>query len=1187
MNKDISQDDIDIMIDSMLNKNGNHLYSHLFDSYHTFIDNIIRYSLESQHNSFFETINDNIIYTHRFIVKNIRYKEPTYNGKPIFPQDARIKQLNYFFNVEADIQQVVKIENLLQNTPPIIKNVGNEVKNITIAKVPIMVKSKYCSTNIYNKLENECKYEPGGYFIVNGGEKVIISLEIMAVNKTLVYSKKDLTYEDGKYFSAQINSRVNDWSDNLQIVTIKHLKDNSLVIKNSQFNEFPLIILFRAYGIETDDDILNMITLDKSDKRMRNYLRKSLIECKDMSGNIIRTREEAINYLISKLKYNRRINNVDEKIIETQKKIYLNKILEHDTLPHLGISKLKKIKYIAYMVRKLLNVILGRQKKDNRDSFYNKRIETPGVLLGQIFRQNWKKMLSDIGNKFFRKKMAGKDHSKPIEVVNHIKPKIIEHGIKTSMATGNWGFHKSKKGVSQSMLRKSWFDTTSELRRIMAPSSDAATSSITSMREIDNSQLGFICPIESPEGQNVGFKKHLTMQSTITVQNIIQKDIIISILEKETKSLECYEIDDLELKYYTKIFINGDWVGNVLNGIEVYNMLKNKRITGLIDKFTSISFNFNDNCIEIWCDGGRLIRPLLKVKDNNILVTKNIINDLKKIIKENKVENSWIKLLSKYPNIVEYEDIESTKHLMIAEKYKVLLKNKEKESKNITNINIKHINKFNENKYVEYTHCELHPWLMYGNIISSVPFVNNTNQTRYIIFFAQAKQAVGVYATNYKDRVDLGHILYQPQVPLVTTKGMKYNKTIKLPFGENVIIAVMSYTGFNQEDSIIMNRSAIDRGLFASENYKKYQSVITKNPTTSQDDEFTKPDRNKVAGMKQGNYNKLNDKGYVDEETEVLNGDILIGKISPILPTGNNNKIYKDNSEIFKQYVPGIVDKVYTGIYNSDGYEIYNMKVRMERKPIVGDKFSTRHGQKGTIGLILEQKDMPFTKEGIVPDIIMNPHSYPSRMSIGQIAEGLGGKIGAIMGKHIDGTPFYDYDITKMPEMLEKLGYEKFGNETLYCGMTGKKIKTDIYITPIYTVRLKHMTLDKIHARAEGPTQGLTRQPLEGRARNGGLRIGEMEKDAIVAHGTSQFLKEKFLECSDIYKTYVCNTCGMLATKVPEKDYWICMNDDCNENPNISSVVLPYSCKLLFQELMSVNIKPMIKTKNNIYIDNA
>ena len=322
MNKDVSQDDIDIMIDSMLNKNGNHLYSHLFDSYHTFIDNIIRYSLESQHNSFFETINDNIIYTHRFIVKNIRYKEPTYNGKPIFPQDARIKQLNYFFNVEADIQQVVKIENLLQNTPPIIKNVGNEVKNITIAKVPIMVKSKYCSTNIYNKLENECKYEPGGYFIVNGGEKVIVSLEIMAVNKTLVYTKKDSTYEDGKYFSAQINSRVNDWSDNLQIVTIRHLKDDSLVIKNSQFNEFPLMILFRAYGIETDDDIINMITLDKSDTRMRNYLRKSLIECKDIVGNIIRTREEAINYLISKLKYNKRINNVDEKLVNTQKNIF-------------------------------------------------------------------------------------------------------------------------------------------------------------------------------------------------------------------------------------------------------------------------------------------------------------------------------------------------------------------------------------------------------------------------------------------------------------------------------------------------------------------------------------------------------------------------------------------------------------------------------------------------------------------------------------------------------------------------------------------------------------------------------------------------------------------------------------------------------------------------------------------------
>lgn len=1186
MDKIVSQDDLDVIIDFMMNKNGNHLYSHLFDSYHTFIDNIIIYSLEGQNNSFFEVINDNIIYTHRFIIKNIRYKEPTYNNKPIFPQDARIKQLNYFFSVEADIQQVVKINNILQGTST-IKNVGNLIPNITVAKVPIMVKSKYCSTNIYNNLNSECKYEPGGYFIVNGGEKVIISLEIMAINKIIIYKKKDTTYEDNFYYNAQINSRVNDWSDNLQIMTIRSLKDNSLVIKKSQFNEFPLIILFRAYGIESDKDIINMIIYNNNDKKMRNYLRYSLLECKDINGNIIRTMEEAHDYLISKLKYNKRINNSDEKLVKIQKKIFLNKILENDILPHLGNNKTKKIKFIAYMVNRLLNVILKRRKPDNRDAFYNKRIETPGVLLGQIFRQNWKKMLVDIGNKYFRKKMSGKDHSKPINVVNHIKPNIIEHGIKTSMATGNWGVHKSKKGVSQAMLRKSWFDTTSELRRIMSPSQDSATSTITSIREIDSSQLQFICPIESPEGNNVGFKKHLSMQATITSQNIVQKEIILSILSKESKSLECYEINDLDLRFYTKIFINGDWVGNVKNGIEIYNILKNKRILGFIDKFTSISFNYMDNIIDIWCDGGRLIRPLLRVKNNMLLITKQIIDDIYKIKRENNIKNCWIKLLSKYPNIIEYEDIESCKFNMIADKYNTLIDNYNKSKIINNNIDISLINKFNENKYLDYTHCELHPWLMFGNIVSSIPFMNNTNQARNIIFFSQAKQAVGIYATNYKDRIDQGHALYNPQTPLVVTKGMKYNNTLKLPFGENAIIAIMSYTGFNQEDSIIVNRSAIDRGLFRSENYKKFQSVITKNPSTSQDDEFTKPDRNKVAGMKNGNYSKLNDYGYVEEETKIIKGDILIGKISPILPTGNNDKVYKDNSEIYKEYVPGFVDKVYTGIYDKDGYEIYNMKVRMERKPIIGDKFSTRHGQKGTIGLILEQKDMPFTSEGIIPDIIMNPHSFPSRMSMGQIAEGLASKIAAITGKHIDGTPFYDYDITELPSMLEKLGYEKFGNETLYCGMTGKKIKTDIYITPVYTIRLTHMTLDKIHARAEGPTQGLTRQPLEGRAKNGGLRIGEMEKDAIVAHGTSQFLKEKFLECSDIYKTYICNICGMIASKVPDKNFWVCMNNECNEKPNIVPIVLPYSCKLLFQELMSVNIKPKIKTKSDIYCDNV
>ncbi len=310
----------------------------------------------------------------------------------------------------------------------------------------------------------------------------------------------------------------------------------------------------------------------------------------------------------------------------------------------------------------------------------------------------------------------------------------------------------------------------------------------------------------------------------------------------------------------------------------------------------------------------------------------------------------------------------------------------------------------------------------------------------------------------------------------------------------------------NQEDSLIFNQSAIDRGIFRVDSMKKFHSEIQKNPSTSQDDVFMKPDRNKVTGMKQGNYDKLNEKGYVPEETEIDDEDIIIGKVSPIQPTGNNNKVYKDSSEIFRTNVPGVIDRVHTNIYNSDGYEQYNVRVRMERIPMIGDKFASSYGQKGTLGIALPQKDMPFTEDGMIPDLIMNPHAIPSRMTVAQLIECMAAKIGAIDGKFMDGTPFADYNVRDLPNILKKLGYSPHGTETMYCGITGRKIEAQIFIGPTYYMRLKHMTLDKVHSRSTGPRQALTRQPMEGRSKGGGLRIGKHILPIRVLEKASPFL---------------------------------------------------------------------------------
>jgi len=1311
--------ELDNLIDFYLNQ-PKILYEHLFAGYHQFVSEIIPYSLIQEQNYFYENIDKEIINLHGFKCSNIRIKPSTFdNDNEIkFPSDARKNHLNYFATIVADIQQFVeKVDTITGDKT--IKNVGDMEKDIHVANIPIMVKSKYCSTHIKQNNNRECKFDPGGYFIVNGAEKIIMSMEKMVDNKILVFSKKESTYTDGIIHIAQINSRRNDWSDNLQILTIKNKKDGALIVStSSQLVEVPLFVLMRALGIEEDERIISYITYDLTDNKMLNMIRTSINSSVDENNNPIKTKEEAIEFLITKLKRNKRISQTDEEIAKIQKRMYLDKILRQDLLPHLGEDITKKIVFIGLVANRLLNVMLKRQELDDRDALHNKRIEQPGILLGQLFRQNWKKLLNDIG-KHFKKKNQHDDN--PINVINQIKPSIIEQSLKTALATGIWGMNKTKKGVAQSLQRLSWVQGISFLRRILSPSMEDSSSKITSIRYINNNQMQLLCltgdtkvlmgdgvnlksikdiqdnecvmtvnpttlklepsamynkfckmsekllkivtvnnniinttpehpfligndiwksagelmindkifimnenkcklieikeivqienelvydfttysnnhsfiassfvvsncPSETPEGAKIGVVKSLATMSTISNQNSTQSEILKTILS-ETNMKHPYDINPLTMNKHIKIMLNGDWIGvcKITEGFDIYQLLKKKRRENIIDKTTSMLFDFKSKEIRCYFDGGRLIRPLLIVNDNKLNLDSEIvsfINEESKLVNKSK---SWKKIINKFPNIVEYEDIESLNYLLVAETENRLTESIDSKNKPIEYNNTTKINRYGDYRWVKYTHCDFHPWVMLGSIVSAVPFSNHNYGTRNIIHTSQAKQSIGTYLTSYKDRMDISQVLYHPQIPIVTTKGMKYNNLMDLPYGENTIVAVCSYNGYNQEDSIIINQSAIDRGLFRVDSLKKYESEILKNPSTSQDDIFTKPDRNKVTGMKQGNYDKLNDNGYAPEETILNNEDVIIGKISPIQPTGNNNKVYKDSSTIFKSNVPGVIDRVHTGVYNAEGYEMYNVRVRMERKPITGDKFTTRHGQKGIVGIGYKQKDMPFTESGIVPDMILNPHGYPSRMSLGHFIECLVSKEAAESGHFVDGTPFNNYDMTQAPIALKKLGYSPYGTETMYCGLTGRKMDVEIFIGPVYTIRLKHMVLDKIHGRARGPKQALTRQPLEGRSREGGLKIGEMEKDAIVAHGMGQFLKERFMETSDISKAHVCDECGMFASKVIDKDYYRCKG--CHNSTRISAIVIPYACKLLFQELTSVNILPRIRTEKSIYSD--
>ena len=433
---------------------------------------------------------------------------------------------------------------------------------------------------------------------------------------------------------------------------------------------------------------------------------------------------------------------------------------------------------------------------------------------------------------------------------------------------------------------------------------------------------------------------------------------------------------------------------------------------------------------------------------------------------------------------------------------------------------------------------------------------------------AMGKQALGIFASNFTNRIDtMGHIINYPQKPIVSTKLSKYTNSNELPSGVNAIIAIMTHSGFNQEDSVMINKSALDRGLFVSTYYKAFRDQCAKNHSSGEEEIFTNP-----IGMTtikpSFSYEKLDETGFVPKNTYIDGNDIIVGKVMPRKMNGKNT--YSDNSTAMKANDDGYIDYNYIGT-NSDGYKFCKIRIRKNRKPEVGDKVASRSAQKGSIGMIYEHQDMPFTKDGIVPDIIINPHAIPSRMTMAQLMECIMGKVSCHLGAEGDATPFNNCGVENIARLLEKTGLERHGNEIMYNGRTGEQIKTEIFIGPTYYQRLKHMVADKIHSRGNnGPIVMLTRQCSEGRARGGGLRLGEMERDCFIGHGTASFLKEKMLDCADNYRVFICKECGMIANVNPDRNIYKC--NYCKNATNIVQIRIPYAFKLLTQELYTMNV---------------
>ena len=1120
-----------------------------------------RYDLEI--NIYFNSITPPVIY------------ENNGSQKLMYPNEARLRNFTYASNTYIDFTFSTKErsgEGLI-NTQIYPKKT---IYKVNCGKLPIMLGSKACilASNSYNKgIEyEECEYDEGGYFIVNGTEKVIVCQERQAENKIYVFknSKSQSKYS----YICEIKSLPNKKVLTPKNIQVKITSKESIHGRNIKVSiphikqDIPLYVVFKALNVTNDFDITNYILYNVPEEDWREYtqfLRASLEEASTITDQDCA--KEYLSKHVNMMGYDRDKSEKDRRLT------YLNDIIDNDFLPHLNNNYKVKAYFLGHMVKHLLDVFLKKKNVDDRDSYVNKRIDTSGILMSTLFRQYYTKLIKDMKTNINKEYTNGS--WKAVQQFNNIihetniykiiKFSTITTGLKFALATGNWGIknNKNKQGIAQVLSRLTYNSSLSHLRRVNTPMEK--TSKLVAPRKLHGTQAFYICGAETPEGGSVGVVKNLALSCHITsysdvesVTNIIQYSNVLNI----------YDILPSDIKNYTKIFINGSWHYVTNRPKEIVDKIRHLRRTGILHIHTAIVWKISDSIIEIYTDAGRCTRPIYIVNNNKIVINNTVLNSLDK--GDLRWNNLLVGSLNKHstksqinisPGVIEFIDVQEEDNCMISINYEKLLEHSAKTIK------------------YKFTHCEIHPSFLQGVLASIIPFSDHNQSPRNTYQSAMGKQAMGVYATNFRYRMDtLAHILRYPQLPLTSSRIIKYLPSNDLPSGINVIVAIASYSGYNQEDSIIMNQSAIDRGLFISDYFRTYKDEEKKRQSSSvkMQEKFTKPNYKNTLGTQGNNYSKLTEFGFPNDNVYVKENDVIIGKIHPIHSKKDTKELYRCCSTCIKTAETGFVDKVKVS-RNGDGYKFVKVRIRTIRKPTVGDKHASRHGQKGTVGMIYNQEDMPFNKSGMKPDLIMNPHAVPSRMTIAQVIECLMGKVGINLGMYGDATAFTKFNEKKLGDMLEHFGFHRHCDEVLYNGRTGEQLKVNIFMGPTFYQRLKHMVDDKIHSRSTGPNVILTRQPVEGRSRDGGLRFGEMERDCILSHGASQFLKETLQDRSDNYRMYTCKNCGLVSAVNNSCNIYYCKN--CDNTTDFAEVLVPYAMKLFIQELETMCVAPRIITK--------
>jgi len=1065
---------------------------------------------------------ENAEYPYRIKLGRIQFKQPRMmeldgSVTHITPAEARLRNVSY-------------VAPLMMEASVIEDGKTLESKFLHIGDIPVMVKSDGCilkNFTIQKLIDHaEDPEDPGGYFIINGSERVIVGLEDLSYNKIIVDAEK---VGGKKVFKAKVYSSIVGYRAKLELV----LKEDGLIVARIPGSpvDIPIITLMRALGLESDKEIASVISLNDN---VQNELESSF------EKTDITTSKDAIVY-ISKRIAPGMLEEFQIKRAET--------LLDWGLLPHLGKqpdNRKEKTQFLGEAACKLLELKLGWIEPDDKDHYGNKVVKFAGQMLADLFRTAFRNLVRDM-----KYQLERSGQKRGINAVSAaIRPGIISDKLNNAIATGNWG--RGRVGVTQLLDRTNYLSTLSHLRRVQSPLS--RTQPNFEARDLHSTHFGRICPSETPEGSNCGLVKNLALSAIISV-SVSSEEVVEKLYEIGTEHFT--DVKDSVKKDGTRVFVDGKLIGYHKDGEKLAGSLRELRRSSKIHPHVGISIHQPEQegatkRLYVNCNAGRVLRSLIIVKDGKSALTPDLLDKTQKKLV------SWNDLIRM--GVIELVDANEEENCFIT---------------------------FDDKHAKKHTHTEIFPSAILGAGASIIPYPEHNQSPRNTYESAMAKQSLGFSTPmmNTSTYVRQHSMLY-PQTSIVTTRAMALLGLEKRPAGQNCVVAVLPFDGYNIEDAIVLSKSSVERGLGRTFFYRIYESESKQYPGGMRDNFEIPNAEDNLRGYKgEKSYRLLEEDGIIASESSVSGGDILIGKTSPprfmeeYRELESSGPYRRDTSIGVRPSETGVVDTIIL-TQSAEGGKMFKVRIRDMRLPEIGDKFASRHGQKGVVGLLAKAEDLPYTAEGVSPDVLINPHAFPSRMTVGMMMESITGKAAAMRGKKVDASAFVGEKMDEVKGVMADAGFKYSGKEIMYDGRTGKQFPVEVFIGVVYYQKLHHMVADKIHARARGQVQMLTKQPTEGRARGGGLRFGEMERDCIIAYGASMILKDRLLDESDKSEIFVCERCGLVAYHDIKQRKYHCRV--CDKKGKVSSVSVAYAFKLLLQEMSSLNIAPRLLIKERV-----